>query len=817
VQFLNPALLAGAALFAVPLVIHLLNRQRHKKRPWAAMEFLLRAYQKQRNRLRNENLLLLLLRCLIPIVLALAIARPVLQQAAALLGSGGGIHHVVVLDASYSMGARLAGGPSAYDKAKGLVSRLLERLEQQREVRDKVTLVHAGVRPRFLVRQDLDLEAAKTQALLLQRPEDGAGDLTEAMKQVAIALEQETDPEVRIYVLTDLQRRALGQDLGEGAKVANPGRGTPPGQEPPDPRSQAPGAAEPSFQDTLRDVCEGLQKQANLRLHWIDCGPFAEQRSGGTVDNVQITGLRQEMVAAIARIPTTLVVTLRNRGQTAASVPVTLDVDGQEPMRKVVRLDAGADGEAEFQVVFRETGRRRLRASIQNDGLEADDEWFTSLDVRDRIRVLLVDGAAEDDPLRSYYHLFGGLLDPEQGQGSPEVSLFGVVPVDTLALLGGKADPAAHDVTILADVDRLNETATSGLVRALQAGKGVLVLLGERSNQESYNLHLYGDGDGDGPMPFRLRGFAGGRAGAALAPTPSIALPEHRSLADFDEAVYREILQNIPVHRWHLLAPDSLRASPTDRWQTDQRPADRTSNDRPGDDRAAGATAPPAEVVLRITDAAQSPLLITARAGEGRFACLTSAPASEYRPERWNELHYPMAAYPLVHGLVKWLSLPAQDPFQAQVGAELGCTLPARPDDVHVLRPERDGAARVPLAEEARPLPGGRYALPPYGQTTFAGFYVYELLLDREAGKEPVSLPFAVNVDPDEGDLQYASAEECRQALGLQQVLTNLPAEQGAVAAGPERSEFGPLLLLCTLLFVLGEAAMARYVSMRRS
>ncbi|MFN9703613.1 MAG: BatA domain-containing protein, partial [Planctomycetota bacterium] len=92
--FLNPALALGALLFAVPLVIHLLNRQRHKRRPWAAMEFLLKAYQKQRNRLRNENLLLLLLRCLVPIALALAVARPVLEQAAALLGSGGVVHHV---------------------------------------------------------------------------------------------------------------------------------------------------------------------------------------------------------------------------------------------------------------------------------------------------------------------------------------------------------------------------------------------------------------------------------------------------------------------------------------------------------------------------------------------------------------------------------------------------------------------------------------------------------------------------------------------------------------------------------------------------
>ena len=41
--FLNPALALGALLFAVPLIIHLLNRQRFRRREWAAMEYLLRA------------------------------------------------------------------------------------------------------------------------------------------------------------------------------------------------------------------------------------------------------------------------------------------------------------------------------------------------------------------------------------------------------------------------------------------------------------------------------------------------------------------------------------------------------------------------------------------------------------------------------------------------------------------------------------------------------------------------------------------------------------------------------------------------------
>ena len=129
-NFIHSPLIWAFLLVLVPLLIHLINMMRHKRVKWAAMEFLLRAFQKQRNRLRNENLLLLLLRCLIPILLALAIARPLLQEAAALLAGGGTVHHVFVVDGSYSMGLRQDGAQSPYERARALVGRMLDRFEQ---------------------------------------------------------------------------------------------------------------------------------------------------------------------------------------------------------------------------------------------------------------------------------------------------------------------------------------------------------------------------------------------------------------------------------------------------------------------------------------------------------------------------------------------------------------------------------------------------------------------------------------------------------------------------------------------------------------
>src|SRR5687767_13681076 len=98
--FLAPSLLAiGAALMAIPIIIHFLNRRRHKTVEWAAMKYLLAAMKSNRRRLRFESLLLLLARCLCLFVLAFAIARPLgcdNSSFAALAGRRIGLHVVVL-------------------------------------------------------------------------------------------------------------------------------------------------------------------------------------------------------------------------------------------------------------------------------------------------------------------------------------------------------------------------------------------------------------------------------------------------------------------------------------------------------------------------------------------------------------------------------------------------------------------------------------------------------------------------------------------------------------------------------------------------
>src|SRR3954447_17969450 len=103
--FLAPIMLAGAAAVTVPLALHFFYKARYKPLPWAPMKFLKEAIEQTSRRLKFQEWILLALRCLVIIPLALASARPG-DETAAVHGRGEAVAAVLVIDTSYSMGAR---------------------------------------------------------------------------------------------------------------------------------------------------------------------------------------------------------------------------------------------------------------------------------------------------------------------------------------------------------------------------------------------------------------------------------------------------------------------------------------------------------------------------------------------------------------------------------------------------------------------------------------------------------------------------------------------------------------------------------------
>src|SRR5436190_5113404 len=96
---------AGAALASIPIIIHILNRRRFKTIRWAAMEYLLQAMRKNRRRLKFEQWVLLAARCLLILLMGMALARPLGCENSSIAALGGQrtALHIFVIDNSYSM------------------------------------------------------------------------------------------------------------------------------------------------------------------------------------------------------------------------------------------------------------------------------------------------------------------------------------------------------------------------------------------------------------------------------------------------------------------------------------------------------------------------------------------------------------------------------------------------------------------------------------------------------------------------------------------------------------------------------------------
>ena len=79
-SFLYPLLLAGIAAIGLPILLHMIRRHTRQRVAFSSLMFLRPTMPRFRSRSRLEHVLLLLVRCSILCLLALAFARPFLRQ-----------------------------------------------------------------------------------------------------------------------------------------------------------------------------------------------------------------------------------------------------------------------------------------------------------------------------------------------------------------------------------------------------------------------------------------------------------------------------------------------------------------------------------------------------------------------------------------------------------------------------------------------------------------------------------------------------------------------------------------------------------------
>lgn len=207
----NPAIAgAGAAAVAIPIAIHLLTRLRREQVHWAAMRFLNQAFRKHKQRLRLEQWLLLLVRCLILLLLGLALGQPLLDWWAA--GASGRTVHLV-LDDSLSTRAD-EGGRARFERLRETALSIVDQMQ----VGDQLA-IWRGARPARAAQKPSPFDAARARQLIASiKPRYSRSDLTEALSMIA-AQEQDAgaQPQV-VIVLSDFAASTL--DLEQRAPEA---------------------------------------------------------------------------------------------------------------------------------------------------------------------------------------------------------------------------------------------------------------------------------------------------------------------------------------------------------------------------------------------------------------------------------------------------------------------------------------------------------------------------------------------------------------------------------------------------------------------
>jgi hypothetical protein len=196
-SFGAPLYLWGLLLASLPIIIHLLNRRRLPRLSFSSLRFLAGVRRDRMRWLRLRELLLLLARTLLIALLFLGLARP--YSASRPIPTRRQASLAILIDDSYSLS--YGRDTTVFDRALKAARELFGGLSAGSEVAIiQASNPHSKLSP--------DLNWANSMLSILSCSFNGV-DLGPGLTEASRLIEQARLPQKEIWVLTDLQRRAL--------------------------------------------------------------------------------------------------------------------------------------------------------------------------------------------------------------------------------------------------------------------------------------------------------------------------------------------------------------------------------------------------------------------------------------------------------------------------------------------------------------------------------------------------------------------------------------------------------------------------------
>jgi hypothetical protein len=429
--FVTPLLLGGAALVAVPIVLHLVMRREARQLKFPALRFVAQRRSLNQHRLRLRHLLLLALRCAVIALLAFALARPTLRGSGASGRQESPVATALVFDNSLRMKYRHE-NRTRLEEAKELAGWLLEQLPAE----SPVTVVDRSGRQRG---QELDRAGAELRVERLETS-GAVRPMSEALGDAARWLEDKPDHRGEIYVFTDMSWEAWpAEDVAEFSKWL---------------------AQSPGTDVYLIDV--GAEEPHNRRL-----GPMrisSERLAPGG-----LLHLETELSAI---------------GEPEATAEVELymgDGDGQPEKRgqQAVELSGERPATVAFSLTGLQAGTHQGFVRIaSSDALPADDVRYFTIEVRPPSRLLLVGEAAGDTLFLREALAPRAAVGLAPAKFDCDVGLYGQIE---------KLPLPEYAAVCLVDPPPLPEEGWKALADFAGAGGGVGIFLGRRARRDEMN------------------------------------------------------------------------------------------------------------------------------------------------------------------------------------------------------------------------------------------------------------------------------------------------------------------------------------------
>jgi hypothetical protein len=713
-SFLHAWMLWFLPLAALPILLHLLTLHRLRTVELPTFRFLFDSYVQQRRRMRFLEALLAMLRTLFLLLLVFLVCRPVVKHWDRLFGAGGsgGREVVLLVDCSASMNAKEA-GVSALGRARSAALTVVDRLGAN----DKVTLVRVAARPQELLsRFNTDTQGIRAAIEGLEPSPARANYFAALLHLFGPEAARRTNPAV--YLFTDSQAGSWKEARDQGLDRLLP---------------------------------------AGLPLTVVHVG--AAQAG----DNRAVVGDAPRRNRAIAGLPFVLTPRIVNHGRAEAELTLSVLIDEKEVARAPVTVKPGEALTRTVVYTPAEPGLKRGRFEVTGKAADAfpdDDRFLFTLSVQPRVKVVLVNGNASDDPLvDEARYLATALASRPEAQAKDDAKAREIQrSLDVAELPQPALTPDAlrdASVVILANCGALTDVQFASLRAFVRDGGGLLTFPGDKVSEAVYNARFF-------PVP--------GPRGEALteakltAPVGDPEKPESLTGVEFDLShpaltVFsaKEAFRTVRVYRRFGIELPKKR----------------------------GAVWP-----IAYFEGTRSPAAVESRLGDGTVI-LFAFPAHP----RWGNLPLNPDFVPLLLRLVAHVEhrpeAEAPPVVVAGSAAEVAVNATWEPADVSV----KDPANRTTPVKMER---AGARLLGAYEQTATRGYYAVEARSGRADLVRAATLAFAVNLAPEESEFKLLSEADLRQLLPAGVALTWLDASaqsQALRGAVGQQREVWPALI----------------------